>query len=200
MRTECYRMNRTKPLSLSDFPSSCSDQVRTRGVAGRWGAHTPENDVCTSVPADWILPPQLWVKEVGYHWLVILLPLCAFEISRKDTCEALWILCLSSFFGSGVLCFDFRNHFKYSYFIVPLDRLFTTVPECCIPLFALFLATVGDFLVYFPNFKTLSLSTVWFHLSLLAQHREWSRLELVLERWVLQLLHIATVVVYIVQV
>lgn len=104
------------------------------------------------------------------------------------------------FFGSGVLCFDFRNHFKYSCFIVPLDRLFTTVPERCVPLFALFLATVGDFLVYFPNCKTLSLSTVWFPLSLPAQHREWSRLELVHETLALQLLNIATVVVYIVQV
>lgn len=37
------------------------------------------------------------VQEVVTSWLVTLLPLCAFEISRKDTCEFVCILCLASF-------------------------------------------------------------------------------------------------------
>lgn len=101
----------------------------------------------------WTLPPQLLVKEVGYH---LSFAFMCFWNSQERYLRGFVNFVPLVFFGSGVLCFDFRNHFKYSCFIVPLDRLFTIVPERCIPLFALFLATIGDFLVYFPNFKTLT--------------------------------------------
>lgn len=89
----------SRPLSLSDLLQSC------RAQEGRWGANTAESDASVSVhPEEWV-PLQrasghdriITVQEVVTSWLVTLLPLCAFEISRKDTCEFVCILCLASF-------------------------------------------------------------------------------------------------------